>query len=79
MRDDMVEPMRATIGCTDGGCIFLKPKGMCTNGGCSCGRELYRALKSLSYSTSECMLFLEVIRNTRDFIAEERPCPTPSP
>ncbi len=30
-------------GCTDGGCIIKKPKGMHTNGGCRCAREIQRA------------------------------------
>ena len=30
------------LGCSDGSCIFVKNRGMVTNGGCSCGRELSR-------------------------------------
>lgn len=30
------------LGCTDGCCIFRKNRGMVTNGGCSCARELNR-------------------------------------
>ena len=26
-------------GCTDGGCVIFKPKGMHTNGGCRCYRD----------------------------------------
>ena len=29
-------------GCTDGACIIARPKGMHTNGGCRCARELQR-------------------------------------
>jgi len=48
------------VGCGDNGCLFVKPTGMATNGGCSCvGREgrpgvaaalgrIYRAAVSLA-------------------------------
>jgi hypothetical protein len=26
-------------GCTDGGCVIVRPKGMHTNGGCKCPRD----------------------------------------
>jgi len=27
-------------GCGDGGCVILRPKGMHTNGGCRCPRDM---------------------------------------
>ena len=29
-------PIDAPYGCSDSGCVFGNPGGMCTNGGCKC-------------------------------------------
>lgn len=62
--------MRSLVGCFDGGCIWRRPTGMCTNGGCSCERDLRRRLKSLGYSLTDTMCFVSAIRSVRDEIRE---------
>lgn len=37
-----IEDLRS---CLDGGCIIRRPKGMHTNGGCGCQRDLMRAFR----------------------------------
>lgn len=34
--------LREIGGCTDGGCMVIKPVGMHTNGGCKCSRDPYK-------------------------------------
>lgn len=36
-------------GCSDGGCIIYKPKGMHTNGGCKCSKD-YLKMQRLGYA-----------------------------
>ena len=35
-------------GCTDGGCVIVRPKGMHTNGGCKCATDKYKAMRMMS-------------------------------
>jgi hypothetical protein len=37
-----------TNGCGDGNCVIKKPRGMHTNGGCRCGRDLPGLLLDLA-------------------------------
>ena len=39
-RADVLQEVRAVIGgCGDNSCLFVRPKGMATNGGCRCLRQ----------------------------------------
>jgi hypothetical protein len=41
--------MQAIGGCSDGGCVIVKPKGMHTNGGCRCPRDFMK-MQRLAYA-----------------------------
>jgi hypothetical protein len=34
-------------GCTDGGCVIVRPKGMHTNGGCKCPQNKYKMQRAM--------------------------------
>lgn len=34
-------------GCTDGGCVIVRPKGMHTNGGCKCPRDRVKMQRAM--------------------------------
>ena len=45
---DEYEAIRNHVGgCSDGGCIVLRPVGMHTNGGCRCARDQMKAQRMM--------------------------------
>jgi hypothetical protein len=34
-------------GCSDGGCVIVRPKGMHTNGGCRCPQDKYKMQRAM--------------------------------
>lgn len=44
------EMMDAIGGCTDGGCVVKRPKGMHTNGGCRCWTNQYTAQRVMRHA-----------------------------
>lgn len=42
-------------GCTDGGCVIVRPTGMHTNGGCKCWQDKMKAQRMMraAYQLSE--------------------------
>lgn len=46
---DRYERLAAHVGgCSDGGCVVVRPVGMHTNGGCKCGTDKYKAMRMMS-------------------------------
>lgn len=39
--------MQSIGGCTDGGCVIVRPKGMHTNGGCKCPRDYIKMQRAM--------------------------------
>jgi len=37
----LIERLQEIGGCSDGGCIVIRPRGMHTNGGCRCSRDSF--------------------------------------
>jgi hypothetical protein len=44
--------MKHIGGCTDGGCVIVRPKGMHTNGGCKCPRDQVKMTRAM-YAANE--------------------------
>jgi hypothetical protein len=47
---DFDERMNNIGGCSDGGCVIVRPKGMHTNGGCRCTRD-YVKMQQFTFAT----------------------------
>lgn len=48
-RDKCLRDLVDALGCGDNSCIFRKPRGMATNGGCRCFEALPHPLRWLTY------------------------------
>lgn len=47
-RDKCLRDLVDALGCGDSSCVFRKPRGMATNGGCRCFKDLPPRLSRLT-------------------------------
>lgn len=71
MTDQTQLPPTVLVGCFDASCIWRRPSGMTTNGGCNCEKDLRQALRDIGYTPSQSIAFTSAVRSVRNAIESE--------